>query len=278
MSVETSAKTAITKLRKKIDQGVFQEVDPAFLVFLENIFGEVSHCVLPDESISKPTSINEGLALTHSSFFSGNLKQPNSDITSNDFLKSLMVESSARLRDWLILREIVGKHLSYNLIIWTYLQNLDKDKEKLPKSFKSDIEPQGIEYLKNFDIPIFLQPMAKIMEMKLRGTEISEVFWRSRINSLMVSLGTGNFQFGPSQVSNRRQANVITHTIFRSSDLENMHSGIKKVTSKSLTQLERFVTFDMKDWLVFMDALKGTRTYASVVLSYWATNCSHWEE
>lgn len=282
MSMESSQFKASSRLNRALKKKDIK-VSPPFLSFLDSV-AAVPSSAIDYADLKQPHILREAAVFAHYSYFSGKMKEvfEGADIKDNMFMRELMIESSANLADWLVLRHLFRSSSdTYHLVVHTYLKRLAEDTSF---SFDSLQEPaqdeEALSYLRGVTIPQKLDSVAYLIEEAMKYTYAPEYFWRSRVNGLITALDTGAFRHD-EKIPVRREANVITHNILRASTLENMHAGSSKVTTETVAELKNDAIYKMRDWLSFINALRGKTNnvvYPVVISSYWAMHCQDWAE
>jgi hypothetical protein len=281
MSIESSQFRALFSLKKALQKKDIK-ASPSFLSFLDDIASSRAFSDIPYEDLKPPHILKEAAAFTHYSYFNGKMSEAleGADIKNNTFMRDFMVESSSKLADWLVLRNLLGSLDTYNLVVHTYLKKLA---ENNGDTFDSLQEPpqdeRGLIYLHSITVPERLTSAAYLIEETMKYTYAPEFFWRSRISSLVTALKIGAYRHD-EKIPIRREANVVTHNILRSSNLENMHAGNVEVNERTVAELKNDAIYGMRDWLSFMNALRKKHSviYKVVISSYWAMHCQDWLE
>ncbi len=180
-------------------------------------------------------------------------------------MRTLMIESSRQIKDWLVMRAMLNRK-EYSLLVHFWASRLSK----LPVS----VLPE--EEIPDFELPLYLKKIKTILDTEL--PEVDKGF-KSMITTTL-RLGVDSKKDDPtSEPTSSKIANVITSYSFRNTDtLEGIHSGIYPLNQKTISNLRYETRRNLKNWLIFIDKIRNPQLFNLVINAYNQQNCSNWEK
>lgn len=253
----------------------WQVFDVDFRTRISSLLIEIMSSSTFSKKILDPVSYpEEGKVVASFCFFDGKIRELLTNDDFNDtFMKSLMIESSQNMNDWLMMRKLLQRKKPYLLLLNGYASNLLTRAANYQNSPIKEASSQTID----------VGPLAILAEVLNKALVNADPDFRLSILELFqIFIGTKDPTNLLAPFSPRREANAITYDSFRNRlldpSIEDMHDGQTPVNEENIARLLNESGRRLGNWLLMMDKLAGFKTYPAIVNIYWSLYSRYWEE